>query len=129
MLSLLRFVSGLIFLEHGTAKLLGFPHVAAYAGHLPPLIHTAGLIELTCGTLICVGLFTRPAAFIASGEMAFAYFMAHAPRSSFPVLNGGDDAILYCFVFLYLAVAGPGPVSLGRIMLGRSGLGRRLAAI
>jgi putative oxidoreductase len=118
--SLLRFVAGLCFLEHGTAKLLGFPAVAAYStGHLSPLILATGYIELIGGILVCVGLLTRPAAFLLSGEMAIGYFMAHAPKSVFPVLNGGDAAILYCFIFLYLAAAGGGPAALGRVVFRR----------
>lgn len=109
-LALLRIVSGLIFLEHGTQKFLSFPGgEMAGAGHAfnnPGAF--AGIIELIAGLLITLGLFTRPAAFIASGTMAVAYWMAHAPQSPFPVNNGGDAAILYCFVFLYLAFAGPG---------------------
>lgn len=120
LLSLLRFVAGLCFLEHGSAKLFGFPAVAAYAtGHLPPLIVATGYIEFVGGILVCLGLLTRPAAFVLSGEMAIGYFMAHAPKSAFPVVNGGDAAILYCFIFLYLAAAGSGPVALGRLVFGR----------
>ena len=106
-LSVVRIVAGLIFLAHGTQKLLGFPA----SDMNPPMFSIfwfAGLIELVAGTLITIGLFTRPAAFIASGSMAFAYFIAHAPQNFFPALNGGDAAILYCFFFLYLVFAGPG---------------------
>ncbi|MDB5523288.1 MAG: hypothetical protein JWM58_1051 [Rhizobium sp.] len=110
-LSIVRIVAGLIFLAHGSAKLLGFP-----ASDLnPPMFSmgwNAGVVELIAGALIALGLFTRPAAFIASGTMAFAYFLAHAPNSFFPVLNGGDAAILYCFLFLYIFFAGPGPWSI-----------------
>lgn len=114
-LSLLRFVVGICFLEHGTAKLFGFPPVAQYlAGHLPPLILAAGAIEVVGGALLAIGLLTRPAAFLMSGEMAVAYFKAHALKSFFPLLNGGEAAILYCFIFLYLAIAGGGLVSLDR---------------
>ncbi|HET6182798.1 MAG TPA: DoxX family protein [Acetobacteraceae bacterium] len=120
MLGLLRFVVGLIFLEHGTSKLFGFPHVASYPAHLPPLLLAAGCIEFVCGTLVCLGILTRPAAFLASGEMAVGYFMAHAPRSPFPVVNGGDAAILYCFVFLYLVLAGAGRLGLGRLLFRRN---------
>jgi putative oxidoreductase len=113
-LSILRAVAGLIFLLHGTQKLLGFPPtervIAAFS-----LSWYAAIIELLCGALILVGLFTRPAAFLASGLMAFAYWIAHAPRDLFPVNNGGDAAILYCFVFLYLVFAGPGPWSLDAV--------------
>tara|TARA_R110002051_G_scaffold112217_2_gene184959 strand:+ start:36235 stop:36639 length:405 start_codon:yes stop_codon:yes gene_type:complete len=110
-LSITRAVSGLIFMAHGTQKLLGFPA----GGHAPATFSmswTAGLIELICGALIAVGFLTRPAAFLASGLMAFAYWIAHAPRDFFPVNNGGDAAILYCFLFLYLVFAGPGPLSI-----------------
>jgi putative oxidoreductase len=114
-LSLLRFVVGICALEHGTAKLFGFPPVEHYlAGHLPPLILAAGLIEVIGGALVAIGLLTRPAAFLMSGEMAVAYFKAHAIKSFFPLLNGGEAAVLYCFILLYLAVAGGGPISLDR---------------
>lgn len=110
-LSVVRIVAGLIFLAHGTQKLLGFP-----ASDMSPpafsIFWFAGLIELVAGALITIGLFTRPAAFIASGTMAFAYFIAHAPQNFFPALNGGDAAILYCFFFLYLVFAGPGSWSI-----------------
>lgn len=106
-LSVVRIVAGLIFLAHGTQKLLGFP-----ASDMNPpafsIFWFAGLIEIVAGTLITIGLFTRPAALIASGTMAFAYFIAHAPQNFFPALNGGDAAILYCFFFLYLVFSGPG---------------------
>ncbi|WP_374377384.1 DoxX family protein [Dongia sp.] len=110
-LSILRIVAGLIFLVHGTGKHLGFPTLGMeFPAGSPAWI--AGWVELVGGALIALGLFTRPAAFIASGTMAGAYFMAHAPQSFYPALNGGDAAILYCFVFLYLFFAGPGPWSL-----------------
>jgi len=112
---LLRIVSGLLFLEHGTQKLLSFPPGKAaglaWSGTLPGY---AGYIELIAGLLITIGLFTRPAAFLASGTMAVAYFYTHAPKDFFPVNNMGDAAILYCFVFLYLAFAGPGAWSVDR---------------
>jgi len=114
-LSLLRIASGLTFLAHGTMKWLNFPP----GGMSFPLTSApgiAGIIELVGGALIALGLFTRPAAFVCSGTMAAAYFMAHAPKSFFPVLNGGDAAILYCFVFFYLIFAGPGPWSLDAIV-------------
>lgn len=110
MLSVLRIVSGLIFMEHGTQKLLGFPPSDRVVEALT-LSWTAGVIELICGALLVVGFLTRPAAFLASGMTAFAYWIAHAPRDFFPVNNGGDAAILYCFVFLYLVFAGGGPWS------------------
>lgn len=110
-LSLLRIVSGYVFLLHGTQKHLGFPP-SERAVEMFSLSGIAGLIELICGVLIMVGYQTRAAAFLASGTMAFAYWIAHAPRDIFPVNNGGDAAILYCFVFLYLVFAGPGPWSI-----------------
>jgi putative oxidoreductase len=110
-LSLLRIVVGLLFLEHGLSKLTGFPQ----AGHMPAfltLAWVAGIIELGGGTLVTLGLFTRIAAFVMSGEMAFAYFMSHAPRALYPIINGGEAAILFCFVFFYLVFAGGGAVAL-----------------
>jgi putative oxidoreductase len=114
LLSLLRIVAGFIFMLHGAQKLLGFP--APFPMPLPAfsLFWFAGVLELVGGALILIGLLTRPVAFVLSGEMAFAYFMGHAPKSFWPVLNGGDAAILYCFVFLYLAAAGTGPWSVDR---------------
>lgn len=111
-LGILRIVAGLIFLEHGSQKLLGFPDGERAFVDAFTLSWWAGLLELILGALIVVGLFTRLAAFIASGEMAFAYWLAHAPQNFFPVNNGGDAAILYCFVFLFLVFAGPGKWSL-----------------
>jgi putative oxidoreductase len=111
-LSLLRIATGLAFLDHGTGKILGFP---ALPNLTPgPMMYFTGLMELIGGVLIILGLLTRPVAFLLSGYMAVAYFLAHAPHSVFPVLNGGDAAILYCFIFLYLAAAGPGPLSVDR---------------
>jgi putative oxidoreductase len=124
MLSILRFVAGLVFLDHGLSKLFGFPHSAAFDHlQLASLIGVQGLIEVIGGALICVGLFTRLVAFILSGDMAVAYFMAHAPKSFFPALSGGDAAILYCFIFLYIAGAGGGPWSLDRLREKRAGRG------
>lgn len=108
MLSILRIMAALLFFEHGSQKLLGFPPSANPAPAMMSLSWIAGALELVGGALLAVGAFTRPVAFILSGEMAFAYFIAHAPRSFFPVLNNGDASILYCFVFLYFAVAGGG---------------------
>jgi putative oxidoreductase len=107
-LAVLRIVTALLYIEHGTQKLFGFP-----AGDNPPaelisLMGFAGVLEFGGGILILVGLFTRPVAFILSGQMAAAYFMAHAPQAFFPALNGGDAAVLFCFVFLYLVFAGAG---------------------
>ena len=118
-LSILRIVAALIFMEHGTQKLLGFPPSDSPAPALFSLGGLAGVLELVGGVLLLLGLFTRPVAFILSGEMAFAYWIAHAPQSFFPVLNGGDAAILYCFVFLYLAAAGGGPWSLDAALWGK----------
>jgi putative oxidoreductase len=106
-LGVLRIVVGLLFLEHGLMKIVGFPAPMG-AGPLPPMIMAAGIIELVGGALVALGLFSRFAAFICSGEMAVAYFMAHFPRGIYPAQNGGDAAILFCFIFLYLAAAGPG---------------------
>ena len=114
MLSVLRVMTGLLFLAHGTQKFLSFPAGEA-AGFGWTFAHPgafAGVIELVTGVLIALGLFTRPAAFLASGTMAAAYFIGHAPQNFWPVNNGGDAAILYCFLFLYLVFAGPGPWSL-----------------
>ncbi len=112
-LAALRIVTALIFIAHGTQKLLGFP--AAPPNGLPALLSLGGiggLLELFGGILILIGLWTRPVAFILSGQMAVAYWMFHAPRSFYPLLNGGDAAILYCFVFLLLVFTGPGALSL-----------------
>ena len=113
LLSILRVVAALLFLQHGLAKFFAFPHVAMFDNlRLVSLIGLAGLIELVGGALLLVGLYTRMAAFVMSGEMAIAYFMSHAPRGFFPILNGGELAVLYCFLFLYFAVAGGGAWSL-----------------
>ena len=112
-LSLLRIVAALLFLEHATIKFLHFPMaMPGMSGPLPAMILVAGAIEAITGVLMTLGLFTRIAAFVASGEMAIAYFMAHAPRSFWPAINQGEGAILFCFVFLYLAFAGGGTWSL-----------------
>ena len=112
-LSVLRIVTALLFLQHGLAKHFGFPHVANFDNLQPfSLVGLAGAIEIVGSLLLLVGLFTRPAAFIMSGEMAVAYFMAHAPRGFFPLLNQGELAVLYCFVFLFLAIEGGGSWSL-----------------
>ena len=109
LLALLRIVSALLFLEHGTAKLFAFPVAQPGAPDpLPTMLLAAAVIELVAGVLIALGLFTRLAAFVAAGELAVAYFMGHFPRGFWPVANMGDAAILFCFVFLYLAAAGPG---------------------
>lgn len=112
-LAILRIVTALLFIEHGTMKLFGFPAMDPPMNvQLFSLFGLAAVLEAVGGLLALVGLFTRPAAFIISGEMAVAYFMAHAPKSFFPALNQGDAAILFCFVFLYLVFAGPGAWSL-----------------
>ena len=113
LLSILRIMTGLLFLQHGTAKLLKIPVIPMFANlslTSPPGI--AGILELVGGILMVVGLFTRSAAFILSGLMAVANYMAHAPKGFYPILNAGELAALYCFVFLYIAAAGPGPWSL-----------------
>src|ERR1700722_4402748 len=107
-LSIVRIVVGLLFLEHGSAKLLGFPPPPNPAPAVMTLLWTQGVIELVGGLMLAIGFFTRPVAFILAGDMAVAYFMAHAPKSFFPLLNGGYAAILYCFIFLLYFVAGPG---------------------
>lgn len=119
MLSLLRIMAALIFFAHGTQKLLGFP-ASDFSPAAFSLPWIAGLLELVGGGLLALGLFTRPVAFILSGQMAVAYFIAHAPQSFFPALNGGDAAILYCFVFLYLVFAGPGAWSLDALRTERA---------
>jgi len=106
-LGITRIIVGLLFLEHGLMKLVGFP-AAMGTGSLPPLMLAAGIIEVVGGGLVALGLFSRYAAFVCSGQMAVAYFIAHFPRGIYPALNGGDGAILFCFIFLYLAAAGPG---------------------
>ena len=120
MLSVLRIVSALIFFAHGTQKILGFPasdmNPAAFS-----LSWIAGMLELIGGAALIVGFKTRPVAFVLSGLMAFAYWMAHAPRSPFPALNGGDAAILYCFVFLYFVFAGGGRISVDSWLARKSG--------
>jgi len=115
MLSVLRLVTAYLYLQHGTAKLLHVPHVPMF-DQLPvmSLGGFAGLIEIVGSVLMLLGLFTRPVAFILSGEMAVAYFSVHAPQGNFlmPALNGGEEAVLYCFIFLFLSMAGGGPWSL-----------------
>ena len=114
LLSILRIITAFLFMEHGSMKLFGLP---APMGDISlfSLMGVAGALELVGGFLILIGLFTRPVAFILSGEMAFAYFMAHAPQGFWPVLNHGESAVLYCFIFLYLAAAGGGDWSVDRV--------------
>jgi putative oxidoreductase len=116
MLSVLRIVSALIFMEHGTQKWLNFPPLGRAAPGIASMSGAGGLIELIGGALLLLGLFSRPVAFILAGEMAIAYWSSHAPRNFFPVLNQGDAAILYCFIFLYIAFAGGGAWSLDRLI-------------
>jgi len=113
-LSLMRLVCGLLFGMHGTQKLLAFP--SGKGVEILSLMGLAGTLELVGGALLLLGLFTRPAAFILSGMMAVAYFTAHANQGLYPIANGGELAVLYCFAFLYLSVAGAGPASLDRIL-------------
>jgi putative oxidoreductase len=132
MLSILRIMVGLLFLQHGTQKIFNFPpRTPPRAFELFTLTPgLAGIMELVGGTLIVLGLFTRPVAFLLSGQMAFAYFIAHAPRGFYPINNNGDAAILYCFVFLYFCFVGAGVWSLDalRSPAGRASAGRATAA-
>jgi len=117
--SLLRVITGVLFLLHGLQKLLGlFSGVGGHGASAPlgSLFWIAGLIETIGGILITAGLFTQPVAFVLCGEMAVAYFRSHAPRGFWPIRNGGELALLYCFIYLYLFAAGPGPVSLDRMV-------------
>jgi putative oxidoreductase len=115
-LSVLRIMAGLVILQFGTAKVLGFPAVPMFAGvKLFSVIGLAGTLELIGGVLLVLGLFTRPVAFILSGEMAAAYFIAHFSKSFIPLLNGGNEAVIYCFVFLYFFFAGGGPWSVDAV--------------
>ena len=116
-LSVFRIITGLMIIEHGMAKIIGWPVVPTFANLKPfSLIGAAGFIELIGGALLILGLFTQPAAFILSGEMAVAYFMVHAPKSFYPLVNGGTLAIMYCFACLYLSTAGAGPWSVDAAM-------------
>jgi putative oxidoreductase len=123
-LSIFRIMTGLLLFQYGVAKILKFP-VLPYFASIPPLITIAGAIELVGGALLILGLFTRPVAFILSGQMAFAYFMGHMFKAGAaapvftPILNGGNAAILFCFACLYLATAGGGPYSLDATMRGK----------
>jgi putative oxidoreductase len=112
LLSVLRIVAGFLFIAHGTQKLLGFPAPAGFEVTLMSRAGIAGLLEIVGGALLILGLFTRPVAFVLAGEMAFAYFLAHAGQNFWPLLNRGELAVLYCFLFLYFAAAGGGPLSL-----------------
>ena len=119
-LSILRIMVGLLFMQHGLVKLFGFPTGAGFPAFLSQTWFE-GVIEMIGGGLIVIGLFTRWAALITSGEMAIGYFMVHAPKSFFPYVNGGNLAILYCFVFFYLVFAGPGPISLDALLWKKKG--------
>ena len=113
---MLRIVAAFLFIAHGTQKLFGFPPDAPRLQlELLSLMGAAGVIETVGGALMLLGLFTRPVAFILSGQMAVAYFMRHAPRGTWPILNGGELAVLYCFLWLFFVAAGPGPWSLDRL--------------
>ena len=122
MLSILRIVVGLLYMEHGLNKLFDFPPTPTHAPyHVASLVPgLAGPLEAVGGLLVALGLFTRPTAFILSGQMAVAYFLVHAPQNFFPLLNGGDAAILYCFTFFYFFVAGGGAWGLDRLRAARS---------
>ena len=116
-LSVLRIITGLLIIQHGMAKIIGFPVVANFASLKPfTLIWTAGLIELIGGALLILGLFTRPVAFVLAGEMAFAFFIGHFPKGFHPLVNAGTLAALYCFTCLYLSTAGAGPWSVDASM-------------
>ena len=129
-LSLLRSVTSFLYLQHGTAKLLHVPHVAMFDQlHALSLVGFAGVLEIVGGLLMLLGLFTRPVAFILSGEMAVAYFSVHARQGNFfmPALNGGEEAVLYCFIFLFLATSGGGPWSID-VLLARKRPAARYAS-
>lgn len=115
LLSVLRIMSGLLMMQHGGQKVLGFPAPQKMPFELFSQMGVAGVLELVGGFLLAIGLFTRPAAFLLSGLMAFAYFIAHAPQGFWPMINGGELAVLYCFVYLYLAAAGGGDWSVDRL--------------
>jgi putative oxidoreductase len=118
-LSTLRIVIGLLFLQHGLSKVFNFPAPSPVPS-LSGLLILAAILETVGAALFLVGAYTRIVAFILSGEMAFAYFMAHAPRSFYPVVNAGELAVLFCFIFLYFAFAGGGPLSVDRAMLNQT---------
>lgn len=119
LLAILRIVVGLLFVEHALSKFFAFP-VPFPVHPLPPMLIAAGVVELVAGVLVTIGLFTRPAAFVASGEMAFAYFIGHFSKSFWPLANMGENAILFCFIFLYLAAAGAGAWSIDSARLRNS---------
>ena len=119
MLSIFRIIVGLLFIGYGTMKLFGYPPMPGPGGPLPPLLRMAGSIEVVGGTLILLGLLTRPVAFVLSGEMAVAYFKSHFPHSFFPQVNGGMPAVLFCFIYLYMCVAGGGAWSIDALITKR----------
>jgi putative oxidoreductase len=128
-LSVLRIMTALLVIEHATMKFFAFPAaMPGPGGALPPIIIVAGVIELVAGSLIALGLFTRPAAFLASGTMAAAYFIGHATQGFWPILNQGEAAIMFCFVFLYLVFAGPGSWSLDAILRRKTDAPRPITA-
>jgi putative oxidoreductase len=119
LLSVLRFIAALVILQYALTKLFGFPYLEGLSNQPAfSLYWITGVIELVFGGLTLIGLFTRFAAFILSGEMAFAYFIEHAPHSFFPLLNEGNEAVVFCFIFLYLAAAGGGPLSVDALLRG-----------
>jgi putative oxidoreductase len=121
LLAALRIMSALLFLEHGLVKVFGFPAGAAPGPQeFISFFGIAGLIETVGGVLLLIGLFTRPVAFLMAGEMAVGYFVVHAPGGFFPAINGGDAAILFCFIFLYLSAAGPGAWSVDEMRAGKA---------
>jgi putative oxidoreductase len=123
LLSMLRIIAAFLFMQFGSTKLLAIPAAVMPGGGTAPLTSLAGFagsLELVGGALLLLGLFTRPVAFLLSGEMAFAYFMGHAPQGFWPVLNEGSPAILFCFIWLYISSAGPGPWSLDALRRGKT---------
>lgn len=122
LLSILRILGAFLFFQVGSAKIFAFPAAVMPEGGTAPLTSlagVAGILEVVGGTLLLLGLFTRPVAFVVSGEMAFAYFIGHAPQGFWPVLNGGQPAILFCFIWLYISAAGPGPWSIDALLRGQ----------
>jgi putative oxidoreductase len=123
LLSVLRIVAAFLFVQHGMAKLFAFPAPLMPGGGTVAVasrLGVAGMLEAFGGLLVLLGFFTRPVAFVLSGEMAFAYFIGHAPRGFWPLLNHGEPAIFFCFLWLYLSAAGPGPLSLDALLRRRS---------
>ena len=128
LLSIMRIIAAFVFFQVGSAKLFAFPAAVMPDGGTAPLASLAGVagaLEVVGGTLLLLGLFTRPVAFLVSGEMAFAYFIGHAPQGFWPVLNGGQPAILYCFIWLYISSAGPGPWSIDALRRRQPGTVRK----